>query len=458
MNNKVLAIVIVAIIVIAAAAVAVMTLGNNNEKHKVNIEAGNLVYGNANNDPYIDDDDVKFIQNIIDGKASWNSTANPLADANNDGSITQADIDQVNMIIGNKSGKVWYQTYLGWPMEITYPLVDRNIFVGYWQQAEAAAILGIWDDVKVANAYVTQVKTHQYDLSHVVEVESVSTNNWYDTTFTTFADEKIDLIMVTPNQNNYDKCKAGYMDTHPDCEILLLSHVGSNAMPAMLTMGILFNKEDRAEAYAEYCYGAIEDIQNRINGVDKKNVMVTMTTPKGSRTAVCCGIAYEGSVNLISQIANVYSGDAQTAYGQTVKDQLWYTEDEQDKWEMIFMNYSSIDWFTCESQDQYNEYFDKVAAFFEGTEAYKHNGMCAMPYVCGGYAAYAMAYYCAWYLYPDLFTEEEAQENLQYWFDNFCCQKNTYFGSKKYTASNAFIYYTGNNYTTLVQKYQNENA
>ena len=51
MNNKLLAIIIVAIIVIAAVAVAAVTLNGGDSKQKVTIDAGNLVYGNANNDP-----------------------------------------------------------------------------------------------------------------------------------------------------------------------------------------------------------------------------------------------------------------------------------------------------------------------------------------------------------------------------------------------------------------------
>lgn len=453
MNNKTLTIAVVAIVVVAALAVVIVNMGNDgNKSDKVTIEAANLVYGNANNDAYVDEDDLKFVQDIVDGKTTWDKEANPFADAEKDGEINSADVDKIKMIINNESGKVWYQNYLGEAQQVNYPLEGKNIAVMYWQQAEAAAILGVWDNVKVANAYVTQIKADQYDLSHVVEVESTSTNYWVDATFTTFADQNINVIMVTPNTGNYSAIKAGYLDSHPDCDVILLSHVGSNAIPSILTMGILFNAEDRAEAYAEYCYGTIEKVKERLDGQTLRNVIVTMTYPKGTTAArVCSGTSLEGSVNILSYISNVYTADDVNAYGQATRDQLWFTEDAQDKYDTIFMNYSSIDWFTCESQDQFNEYFDNVSSYFSGTNAYKNHGMVAMPYVCGGYSGFGMMMYAAWMLYPTLFTQEEAQDSLQYWFDNFCCDKNNKLASGELSAETAFIYYTGKNYTTYTQ-------
>lgn len=452
MDNKILAIVVVAIIVVAGAAVAIVAMGNGNNSGSTDIDASVLIYGNADNNAYIDKDDVKFVQDIVDKKTSWFKLENPLADANKDGEITQADVELIQKIINKQSCKVWYRTYLGTDMQINFPLTDKNIAVMYWQQAEAAAILGVWDNVKVANAYVTQIKTNQYDLSHVVEVEKTSTNYWVDATFTTFAEQNIQVIMVTPNEGNYNAIKAGYLDTHPNCDVILLSHVGTNAIPSILTMGVFFDAEEKAQAYAKYCTGAIKDIKDKLAGTTLRNVIVTMTYPAGTAaTRVCSGVDYEGSVNIISQIANVYEAPDVNAYGQATRDQLWFTEPEQDMYDTIFMNYSSIDWFTCTSQDQFNEYFDKVASYFSGTNAYKNQGMVAMPYVCGGYAGYAMLYYVAWELYPELFSLEDAQKQLQYWFDNFCCDKNNKLASHELTAENGYIYYTGNGYKTRAQ-------
>lgn len=453
MNNKVVALIVVIIVIVAAAAVAVVALGDDDDKdEKVSIDASCLIYGNANNDAYVNQDDVDFIQDIVDKKTSWYKSENPYADANRDGVIDSKDVDLVKKIINNESCKVWYYSYLDIPIEVNYPLSGKNIAVMYWQQAEAAAILGVWDNVRVANAYVTQIKTDQYDLTNVTEVEKTSTNYWVADTFTTFADKNIQVIMVTPNTGNYNAVKAGYLDSHPDCDIILLSHVGTNAIPSILTMGVLFNQEANAEAYAEFCSQSINDVKSKLAGAELKNVIVTMTYPKGTTSPrVCSGTALEGSVNVLSQIANVYTASDVNAYGQATRDQTWFSSDEANEYDTIFMNYSSIDWFTCESQAQFNEYFDTVSAYYSGSNAYKDHGMVAMPYVCGGYAGFAMLYYAAWMLYPDLFTEQDAQEHLQYWFDNFCCKSGCKLANHEISAETAFIYYTGTNYTTYTE-------
>ena len=51
-----------------------------------------LVFGNANNDVYLDEKDVQFIQDIVDGKTKWDKEKNPFADTNADGKITAEDV------------------------------------------------------------------------------------------------------------------------------------------------------------------------------------------------------------------------------------------------------------------------------------------------------------------------------------------------------------------------------
>ena len=94
MNNKsIIAIAIVAVIIVAGAGIYLVLGNNGSEKVDPADETTRLnICGNANLDNYLDDRDIQFIQDIIDGK----ETKTTLADANNDGKIDQKDIDQVN--------------------------------------------------------------------------------------------------------------------------------------------------------------------------------------------------------------------------------------------------------------------------------------------------------------------------------------------------------------------------
>lgn len=99
MNKKLIAIAIAAIIVISAIGVGYMILADNNEDSFADSAEGSLeIYGNANNDYFIDAQDITLIQKIIDQDLDW-KTEYPFADANYDGKVNGEDITYVNSII-----------------------------------------------------------------------------------------------------------------------------------------------------------------------------------------------------------------------------------------------------------------------------------------------------------------------------------------------------------------------
>ena len=57
MDNKILAVILAVIVVVAAVGVGAYALiGNNDKTNDVTIDAQVSIYGNANNDAYIDND------------------------------------------------------------------------------------------------------------------------------------------------------------------------------------------------------------------------------------------------------------------------------------------------------------------------------------------------------------------------------------------------------------------
>lgn len=94
METKNIALIVIVVVVVAAIGVAAFTLlGDDDQGYRSSNEDGRLmIYGNANNDDYLDEEDVAYIERIIAGEAEETL----YADANNDGRIDQADIDFVN--------------------------------------------------------------------------------------------------------------------------------------------------------------------------------------------------------------------------------------------------------------------------------------------------------------------------------------------------------------------------
>jgi hypothetical protein len=120
----------IAVAAVAVAAVAVVVTGDDdsNDSSASSIDSKLLVYGNANNDYTINEDDLTVVQDIIDGNASLSDY--PLADANCDGTVDSSDVDLLNQLISRTSGITVYVSCLDrsgndTAVAVSYPL--RNV-------------------------------------------------------------------------------------------------------------------------------------------------------------------------------------------------------------------------------------------------------------------------------------------------------------------------------------------
>ncbi len=153
MNTKIIAIVAAAIIAVAAVG-AFLLLQNNESEEVVGYTDGRLhVFGNANNDDYLNADDVAFVKDIIsknsDGDSSndvdW-KTKYPYADANHDGKLDSSDVTITQALADRKEGTTVY--YLDGNDEVKsleYPV--KSICVLGTATFTAAQSLGLSDIV-----------------------------------------------------------------------------------------------------------------------------------------------------------------------------------------------------------------------------------------------------------------------------------------------------------------------
>lgn len=100
-----------------------------------------FIFGNANEDMDIDQQDIELIELIIAGKED----KTPLADANQDGVIDSKDIDQVKAIIAGTATEIWVQDAYGKPVRVATP-VERIVSLDR-MVAENAQVIGIGDTV-----------------------------------------------------------------------------------------------------------------------------------------------------------------------------------------------------------------------------------------------------------------------------------------------------------------------
>lgn len=99
------------------------------------------IFGNANEDMNLDQQDIDLINEIAAGKTE----AIPLADANQDGKVDSADADQVKKIIDGTATEIWVQDAFEKPVKVKTPVnrlitLDRMI-------AENAQVIGVGDKI-----------------------------------------------------------------------------------------------------------------------------------------------------------------------------------------------------------------------------------------------------------------------------------------------------------------------
>ena len=153
-NTKLVAVIIVIIIAVAGAGVAVAMNNNSSDSKPISSEVV-PVFGNANNDYQIDEKDVDTLKKIIKEEISDWKTTYPYADADQDGYITQADIDYVQKYIDKESIKLYYVNGLGTTAYINYPIAKEasglKIAVDGVTPMDFVVACGLWDYVMAVN-------------------------------------------------------------------------------------------------------------------------------------------------------------------------------------------------------------------------------------------------------------------------------------------------------------------
>ena len=133
MDKKIVAIALLAAIIITGSSAAILLTRDDGSSDGVTETGRVLVYGNANNDDYLDERDVEAINKIIDGDELWDKVKYPFADTNADGRITEDDVTLLKKFINNEDCLMYYKDTWGTTSHVHYPLKGK-IGVMDWRQ------------------------------------------------------------------------------------------------------------------------------------------------------------------------------------------------------------------------------------------------------------------------------------------------------------------------------------
>jgi iron complex transport system substrate-binding protein len=438
MDNKILAIIVVAIIVVAGCSVALLTMNNNAPAKDDTVTATVEIYGNANNDAYIDDKDVSLLNDIIK-TGNWDTSKYPFADADLDGFITSKDVDIVNKIIKEQSCKVYYKNYYGQSQALDFPLKGKNIGVTYWQQAEMMAALGLWDLVKCGPTNLKSWYSNLYDLSDVTIYTSKNNHNSgvTDSAIENFKLRGVEVIIATPTVAN-QAALATLIDE--GVNVIYLWYTGDWAIPTMMTLGILLGAKEKAQAYYDYAHKVMDNINDRLSKTTRATAIVAGASTSLASDGVTTTVSlhtnpHEGNYYFTNLVTNTYTNSSGLSeFGATSRSIEWLmAHDSEFDHIAIWLNQTGFASGTATdvggdgsiiSQKQFNDKFEAAVKNYSQMSAYKNGNIFGMPYdMLGGISGYGLVTTLAYMVYPDLFTKEEAQDLLQEWFDNFTVAK-----------------------------------
>ncbi|MBQ8643200.1 MAG: hypothetical protein IJ469_00870 [Candidatus Methanomethylophilaceae archaeon] len=415
-KTKTIAIAVVAIIIVAAAAI-VVTSGSGDDD--VVIESQLKVFGNADGDYDVDAEDLQIINRITSG--IYDSDEYPMADANYDGVVNGKDRDVVQKIINGEPCTVYhyntcttgdYVVSTKWPVKAAVSTAASNMLWISQMAGMSDMIYGI-----------SYSKSSPPDptlfprFSEMPSIGSSSTKMPIENTTSYIKDYGVTAVLCDKTASTVDTGTVEQQYEQMGIDVIRVNPalVDANEYSSeMFLLAFLFQTDDRCKDVAEWWIGLQDKIESKLEGVkDKKTVIACNGVPSGNGMWLSAGTSDYKQV--VEKAGGIY------ALGDEVLTQ--YTSGCYFNWNDTWLynydidciiNIKTNDWYSCTVDEKAK--YDECLGIFAQTQAYK-NGDAAV--VVGDAPIPLRILYSAVALYPDLFSEDWADEMHKVFFDRF---------------------------------------
>ncbi|MCL2143734.1 MAG: hypothetical protein FWH44_05720, partial [Methanomassiliicoccaceae archaeon] len=281
-SMKIIAI-IAAVAVTTAGVAAVLYIMMQDDPAPNYDDRGRLmIFGNANGDDYLDDNDITYLEAIIGGDVA----PTPLADANQDGAVDEKDIDFVRKMIENsqkiKDGgtpakmEVFYlYPYAGdfFVGSFMYPL-DTICVVGTNVLA-TAKLVGAADKIVCrcggtvdATLYSdiipkTAISDSVFNATFEQVTQFISENGMFDAIIT------LDSASYLQNQKQFEDIGINV--------IRIAAADGAESLAGALTIGFMLGLESESQKYVAFCDTIFDILRDRIDTIPQSERVTTMS-------------------------------------------------------------------------------------------------------------------------------------------------------------------------------------
>ncbi|MCQ2070088.1 MAG: hypothetical protein MJZ68_03045 [archaeon] len=424
MDNKIILAIAVVGIVVVAGVVGVFTLGNDSEDPEPIGSTDSMrlyIFGNANNDDYLDNKDVKVLEQII-ADGTWDKSQAPYADANQDGKITQDDVDVVKKMINKEPCKMYYIAESGATLYLNFPLSADKISCTLDYGLIVCSILGLYDNVKGVEHKVWIKDETRYPGLH--SKEDLGDQRSDAALFVdTVLGKDYTVVMGRAYQDTYDLLRAA---PEGKCEHIMLNYTkdygnGRDCISALLMTAYMFGIPEKGHEYCAYFDKIHNDVLKVMEGAEEKTFIMTYAnvpfTPGFTEVTVETSASSGGSFGTywfasLLPLKTVAKPAANGEYKMLIEDlitadpdyiilTLWGITDNQP---------------AAEAQKLYDDY----AQALKMTRAYKEGHIYGVTYESiGTQLGIASLPVLASAIWPDKFNEDEAYAIMQETYDTY---------------------------------------
>ncbi len=440
MDSKTLYAIIGVVAIVAIIGGALLVAGNpgnsNNDDlqedgkvtFKFNNEIRLAVFGNADGNDHLDQNDIKTLEDIISGKQKYDSKKNCFADTNADGYLNNEDVILLKKLVNKEECELYYYNAASEVAKINYPLVGK-IATHHVYPLDACIILGIYDDVVgMSNqGFSNSVGRDANRYPGIgTSIANIGTPHEDPQAFLSSGAD----ILLSPWDADYSKLETIIKSGNLDTQIVKLPMSKNSAetvdqYASLLMLGVMTQKEEAAHKYIDYIDEIQKYINEKVSTMDEKYTFITpFTSTKDGQTTIKLDSPYTngsapGDVYTISKLP-MESANLVVDSGCPEVSLEWVYAQNPDAIFIIMFHDSSY------TIDDIQKNFEQSAKVFEQTEAYKNGKVYGVNY-------YNIANYCgipqlavlAEYIWPELFDEEKCWNYLTQYFEEFTAYTDT---------------------------------
>lgn len=239
------------------------------------------VFGNADMDKTIDEDDIAYVVGIIAGT----NEETMLADANYDGEITEDDITQIEQIIKGEERQITIVDSADRIVTVKKP-IDKIICFHYGA-VEAIQTLGASDKIVGVNRQ-TVSKTDFYKIDDFSNIGYVDDPNYEE-----ILNRDPDAVILFASIHDYDVQCVNIQKTldeaDPNIAVISLDFVTIEGyLNELRKLSYIIDRENEAKEFIDFYNGWLDKIKERLESVpeeDRTTVYFEMATwPEGYST------------------------------------------------------------------------------------------------------------------------------------------------------------------------------